>query len=43
MKIGGFLKQSFVDFPRTLSAVIFTCGCNFNCWYCHNADLIKCT
>lgn len=41
MKIGGFLKQSFIDFPQTLSAVIFTTGCNFNCWYCHNPELIK--
>ena len=40
MKIGGFLKQSFVDFPATISAVIFTSGCNINCWYCHNRELI---
>lgn len=41
MKIGGFLKQSFIDFPKTISAVIFTSGCNFNCWYCHNPQLIN--
>lgn len=40
MKIGGFLKQSFIDYPKMISAVIFTSGCNFNCWYCHNAQLI---
>lgn len=40
MKIGGFMKQSFVDFPATISAVIFTSGCNLNCWYCHNRQLI---
>lgn len=41
MKIGGFLKQSFIDYPGLISAVIFTSGCNFNCWYCHNAQLIN--
>ena len=41
MKIGGFLKQSFVDFPSTISAVIFTNGCNLSCWYCHNKQLIN--
>lgn len=41
MNIGGFMKQSFVDFPETICAVIFTNGCNLNCWYCHNKQLIK--
>ena len=40
MKIGGFLKQSFVDYPSNITAVIFTNGCNYNCWYCHNKGLI---
>lgn len=40
MNIGGFLKQSFVDFPSNISAVIFANGCNFDCWYCHNRGLI---
>ena len=40
VKIGGFMKQSFVDFPATMAAVIFTSGCNLNCWYCHNRQLI---
>ena len=41
MKIGGFVKNSFVDYPGNISAVIFTCGCNMNCWYCHNQNLLK--
>ncbi len=36
MQIAGFQKNSLVDFPGQLSAVIFTPGCNMNCWYCHN-------
>ena len=41
MLIGGFMKQSFIDFPQTLSSIIFTNGCNLNCWYCHNRQLIN--
>ena len=41
MNIGGFLKQSFVDYPANITAVIFTNGCNYNCWYCHNKGLIS--
>lgn len=41
MKIAGFVKNSFVDYPENISAVVFTSGCNFNCWYCHNKWLIE--
>ena len=40
MNIGGLVKNSFVDYPQQIAAVIFTNGCNMNCWYCHNQDLI---
>jgi len=36
MNIGGFVKNSFVDYPGNIAAVIFTVGCNMKCWYCHN-------
>ncbi len=39
MKIGGFQKNSMIDFPGVVSSVIFTSGCNFVCPYCHNPDL----
>lgn len=38
--VGGFLKQSFNDYPGRVSAVIFTRGCNFRCVYCHNPELV---
>lgn len=41
MKIGGFVKNSFVDYPGNISCVIFTSGCNMNCWFCHNQSLIS--
>ena len=40
MKIGGFQKQSLIDFPGHISAVVFTQGCNFRCSYCHNSALV---
>ncbi len=41
MKIGGFEKYSFIDFPGCISSVVFTRGCNFHCPYCHNPDLVR--
>jgi pyruvate formate lyase activating enzyme len=38
--IGGFHKQSLIDYLGHISAVIFTCGCNFRCRYCHNPQLM---
>ncbi len=40
MNIGGIVKNSFVDYPQKISCVIFTIGCNMNCWYCHNKHLL---
>lgn len=36
MNIVGFIPNSFVDYPKNISAVIFIGGCNFDCSYCHN-------
>ena len=40
MKIGGLAKNSFVDYPGKIAAVIFAVGCNYDCWYCHNRGLL---
>lgn len=40
LKIGGFKKQSLIDYPGNISSVIFTQGCNFRCGYCHNPNLV---
>ncbi len=39
MLIAGFQKNSFVDYPGKISAVVFTPGCNMRCWYCHNSHI----
>ena len=40
IRIGGLVKQSFVDWDGVLPAVVFTKGCNFRCGYCHNPALV---
>lgn len=40
MKLYGLQKTSLLDYPGHLSAILFTGGCNFNCPYCHNSDLL---
>ena len=40
MRIGSFIKQSFIDWEQKISSVIFTKGCNFLCGYCHNPTLV---
>jgi len=40
MKIGGIQKTSLLDYPDTISAIIWTVGCNFRCPFCYNRDLV---
>lgn len=40
MNIKGILKTSLVDYPGRLTTVIFLGGCNLECRYCHNPELI---
>ncbi len=40
MLIAGLQKSSLLDYPEKIAAVVFTCGCNFRCDYCHNPDIL---
>jgi pyruvate formate lyase activating enzyme len=40
MRIGSILDLSLVDVPKIPVSVIFTAGCNFDCPYCQNAELL---
>jgi len=40
MRIAGLVGTSLIDFPDRISCVLFLQGCNWNCWYCHNPQLI---
>ncbi len=39
--VAGWQKNSFIDFPGTVSAVLFFSGCNLACPYCHNPEIVK--
>lgn len=41
MRISGLMRSSLIDYPGQVSAVLFTPGCNFDCFYCHNRALLK--
>lgn len=41
MKIFGLVKTSTVDYPGKIVSTIFLGGCNLNCHYCHNRELIS--
>lgn len=41
MRLAGIHKNSFVDYPGRIAAVLFASGCNLNCWYCHNRHIIN--
>ena len=41
MRIGGFNKLTTQDFPGNLACIIFTNGCNFDCDYCYNRNLVE--
>ena len=40
MIIGGLHKLSLCDYPGTPAIVVFLQGCNFNCPFCHNRQLL---
>ena len=41
MNIAGMQKSSTIDFPGNLACVLFTRGCNMDCFYCHNRALLS--
>lgn len=41
MKIAGFAKSSFVDYPGKIACVVFTPYCNMKCRYCHNKHILS--
>jgi len=40
VKIAGLQKTSSLDFPGCLAAVVFSPGCNYDCFYCHNRHIL---
>lgn len=40
LRIGAIEKFSTIDYPDKIACVIFLKGCNFNCGFCYNKQLI---
>ncbi|HBG15125.1 MAG TPA: anaerobic ribonucleoside-triphosphate reductase activating protein [Synergistaceae bacterium] len=38
--LGGYLRISFIDWTGHVAPVLFLCGCNYRCPYCHNPELV---
>lgn len=41
MEIVDILSTSFIDYPKLISCIIFTQGCNMTCEYCHNKEFMN--
>jgi pyruvate formate lyase activating enzyme len=41
MIFAGITKSSLIDYPGKISIVLYTPGCNYNCFYCHNRTIIE--
>jgi len=41
MIFAGIVKTSLIDYPGKIATVLFTPGCNYNCFYCHNRSLTQ--
>ncbi len=41
MNFKGIHKTSLVDYPGKISTVLFAGGCNLNCRYCYNPELVN--
>jgi pyruvate formate lyase activating enzyme len=41
MDIAGLAKTSTIDYAGKIACVVFTAGCNYKCWYCHNKELLS--
>lgn len=41
MNIQGLQKLTLLDFPAHVACTIFTGGCQLDCPFCHNSELIK--
>ncbi len=40
LDFAGIVDNSTVDYPGKLSAVIYLCGCDFRCPFCHNREVV---
>lgn len=40
MELGGFQKNTLIDYPGKVASIVFTIGCNFRCPFCYASELV---
>lgn len=40
MTFAGLVRHSLIDYPGLVACVVFVPGCNYDCFFCHNRQLI---
>lgn len=40
MDFAGMQSLTLLDFPNKVACILFVCGCNLRCPFCHNATLV---
>ena len=41
IKFYGSQNLTLLDYPGHMACILFTCGCNMHCPYCHNKSLVQ--
>lgn len=41
MKIKGFIRTTFIEYPGKIASMIFLPGCNFRCAFCFNPEIVQ--
>jgi len=41
LPIKGFQTTTLIDYPGRIASIVFIGGCNLNCGFCYNVDLIS--
>lgn len=40
LNFAGIVDSSTIDYPGKVVAVVYLCGCDFRCPFCHNRDIV---
>lgn len=40
LNFAGIVDSSTIDYPGKIVAVLYLCGCDFRCPFCHNKDIV---
>ena len=40
LNFAGIVDSSTIDYPGKVVAVVYLCGCDFRCPFCHNKDIV---